>query len=94
MFFLKPLLLLVALAACGVTHATVITYSDRTTWESAVNSFTNIDFEGLAVSGSFEFYGSSGLQCFQIALNALLLAQVILPCLISIIGAFLLGKGF
>lgn len=61
MLALKPLLLLVVLTACGVSQATVITYSDRTTWEVAVSGFTNIDFEGLAASGNYVDYGLSDL---------------------------------
>lgn len=60
MFAHKSLLLLAVLTACGVSQATVITYSDRTTWEVAVSSFTNIDFEGLA-AGSYVGYGLSDL---------------------------------
>lgn len=68
MFALKPLLLLAALTACGVSQATVITYSDRTTWEAAVSGFTNIDFEGLAANGWFKYYGS-GLPLSGVAFS-------------------------
>src|SRR5687768_13005890 len=59
----RLLLILAVLTIFGdyvASAATITPFTDRTAFNAATTNRTIIDFEGLAPSGSFTFYGSPG----------------------------------